>query len=214
MERSAAHRAHAATIVAGFAVLAALASLMIWSFTSDGAARAVAAQQQQEQQYQWSPPAVITTQQRAPGGRPASRQVSTRGLPQVKVQVGFDWPVQGRITSDYGWRRAPDGRRTREFHHGTDIACAPGTVIRSAAPGYVAFAGEAGAYGNTVYLQHDKGFYTLYGHMSDLLVPYGQWVAAGQPLGLCGSTGRATGPHLHLEIRLGRYALDPLEYLD
>lgn len=117
--------------------------------------------------------------------------------------TGFVWPVSGRISSDFGFRAAPD-RSGNEFHTGIDIAAGQGTPVKAAAPGVVSFAGSAGGYGNLVKIRHetDEGYFeTWYGHLSLISVAKGTVVEAGTEIGLVGSTGRSTGPHLHYEYR-------------
>ena len=103
-------------------------------------------------------------------------------------------------------------------HEAIDIAVDTGTPIRAMRAGTVAVAGWAfpgepqRSYGLMVLLQHDRGYSTLYGHLSALKVAPGEAVAAGQVIGLSGATGLVTGPHLHLELRRGSQRLDPLKY--
>src|SRR5262249_46336903 len=105
------------------------------------------------------------------------------------------------------------------FHTGLDIAVPTGTPIRAAADGVVVLAttnvagGQPVGYGTYVLVSHGGGLYTLYGHLSAVSVRAGQRVTAGQQLGLAGSTGNSTGPHLHFEVREGRAPVDPLPLL-
>ncbi len=115
----------------------------------------------------------------------------------------LSWPVMGWVSSPFGWR---DGRP----HEGLDIAAAEGEPIRAVRSGRVAFAGPRGTYGNTVIIDHGDGLETLYAHALQVLVEPGQWVEAGEVIALVGSTGRSTGPHLHLEVRLNGIPYDPL----
>lgn len=110
----------------------------------------------------------------------------------------FQWPCRGPVTSPFGARHIFG---TDDFHRGTDIAAPPGTEIRAAAAGTVCRAGEQGSYGNLVQVDHGNGYVTCYAHCSELLVNEGDWVEQGQTVALVGSTGRATGPHCHFEIR-------------
>jgi murein DD-endopeptidase MepM/ murein hydrolase activator NlpD len=117
------------------------------------------------------------------------------------------WPTQG-------WVSSPFGPRGNWFHAGLDIAAAAGASVVAAAPGRVTFAGfHAGGYGNLVVVAHGNGLRTLYGHLSSVSATVGLRVPAGAVLGLVGSTGHATGPHLHFEARLRGLALDPLPAL-
>jgi murein DD-endopeptidase MepM/ murein hydrolase activator NlpD len=117
-------------------------------------------------------------------------------------------PIQGRLSSAFGLRNDPV-TGSPQFHTGVDIAAAAGTPFRAASGGTVVFAGMLNGYGNTVIVDHGGGGRTLYGHASQILVKAGDVVKAEQPLGLIGSTGRSTGPHLHFETVLGGQALDP-----
>ena len=118
----------------------------------------------------------------------------------------FAWPVFGRITSGYGWRKG-------EFHHGLDIACPVGTPIQAAHAGVVAFSGTKSVYGKTVIIRHANGLETLYAHNSKNMVKEGQQVKKGQVIALVGVTGRTTGPHLHFQVNLNGETLNPSEYL-
>lgn len=122
------------------------------------------------------------------------------------------WPVAGTVTSRFGMRRHPVRGGVR-MHTGLDVAAATGTPIRAAAGGQVVRAGTLGGYGQVVDIAHGGGTITRYAHQSRLLVASGQQVAAGQVIGLVGSTGTATGPHLHVEVRTATGPIDPLSWL-
>lgn len=126
--------------------------------------------------------------------------------------VTFKWPLQGRISSGFGWRNHPI-TKVRHFHAGIDIAAPHGTPVRAAAAGRVVSAGRMGAYGLAVVIDHGSGYTTWYGHCSKLLVRVGDQVKEGQQIALVGSTGQSTGPHLDFRIKIGEYAVDPLELL-
>ena len=115
--------------------------------------------------------------------------------------IRFTWPARGIITQ-YFW----------ELHPGIDIANDDGTPELAADAGQVVFAGW-GDYGIYVEIDHGNGFHTVYGHMSRALVSAGQRVTQGQQIGLMGATGRATGPHLHFEIRFQGVPQNPLDLL-
>jgi murein DD-endopeptidase MepM/ murein hydrolase activator NlpD len=117
-------------------------------------------------------------------------------------------PVEGRLSSTFGLRLDPITGSPR-FHKGIDIAAPGGTPFRAASGGTVVFAGMLNGYGNTVVIEHGNGSRTLYGHASQILVQAGDAVSPGQPVGLVGATGRATGPHLHFETHLDGQQLDP-----
>jgi murein DD-endopeptidase MepM/ murein hydrolase activator NlpD len=123
------------------------------------------------------------------------------------------WPVeQAGISSMFGLRVDPlDG--SHRMHHGLDLAAERGEVVEAAARGWVVRAGSAGGYGLMVEVRHPGDVTTRYGHLSALLCAPGDAVEPGQPLGLVGQTGRATGPHLHFEVWKGGMAIDPLPWL-
>ncbi len=122
------------------------------------------------------------------------------------------WPVKGWVTSGFGYRISPF-THTLEFHEGLDIANAPGTPVVAPAEGYVLYTGWARGYGNVIILGHGYGITTIYGHLEKILVKQGQHVMRGEKIGLIGSTGRSTGPHLHYEVRVNGVPVNPLNYL-
>lgn len=122
------------------------------------------------------------------------------------------WPVTGRITSPYGWRIHPI-YKTRSFHTGIDIGAGSGTPVDAARTGRVIDAGYRGAYGLAVLVDHGGGIATFYAHMSSIKVSVGQQVNTGDTVGLVGSTGYSTGPHLHLEVRVDGKYTNPMEWL-
>lgn len=123
------------------------------------------------------------------------------------------WPVTGKLESGVGGRRNPFGGRGYEYHEGQDIDAAYGTPVQVAATGKVIIAGRQRGYGNVVYVDHGSGLSTRYGHLSEIDVTVGQTVTRGQRIGLVGSTGRSTGPHLHYEVRINNQPVDPRRYL-
>jgi murein DD-endopeptidase MepM/ murein hydrolase activator NlpD len=118
-------------------------------------------------------------------------------------------PLAGvTVTSPFGPRADPfDGRLTR--HAGVDLAGDEGEPVRALKPGIVRRAGERGGYGQAVEIDHGDGLVTLYAHASELLVREGETVTQGQPVARVGHSGRATGDHLHLEVRHRGRPLDP-----
>lgn len=124
----------------------------------------------------------------------------------------FRWPVMGKISSVFGWRRSPFGRR-RVFHSGLDIRAPRGRGIVAAGDGRVVHSGWMGGYGRTIVISHPGGMSTLYGHCSSLLVRNGATVRSGQQIARVGSTGRSTGNHLHFEVRKNGTPQNPLRYL-
>ena len=111
-------------------------------------------------------------------------------------------------TSGFGWREDPI-RKRRKFHRGDDIRAKSGTPVFSAGDGVVVLAGRQGGYGNVIYVDHGGGVVTRYGHLRRIETTLGSAISAGQQIGQVGSTGRATGPHLHFEVRLDGRAVDP-----
>ncbi len=122
----------------------------------------------------------------------------------------FGWPCPGcyYVTSRMGNRFHPIFNEWR-YHSGMDIGASQGSAIVASDGGTVSWCGEKGGYGNCIMIDHGNGYYTLYGHMSSYAVGYGDSVSKGDTIGYVGSTGWATGPHLHFEIRYGDSCLDP-----
>ena len=116
------------------------------------------------------------------------------------------------VTSTFGYRIHPIFG-DRRLHTGLDFRASTGTPLAAAAPGEVVFAGWRGGYGNCTIIDHGGGVATLYAHQSAIRVKEGQEVKRGQVIGAAGSTGFATGPHLHFEVRLRGTPVDPLPYL-
>ena len=119
----------------------------------------------------------------------------------------YHYPYIGRITSRYGPRR---GRA----HQGLDIGLKTGDPIYATFDGKVRISKAAGDYGNLVVIRHNNGLETYYAHLSQRDVEVGDWVVAGQQIGLGGSTGRSTGPHLHYEVRYKGQSFDPERIID
>jgi murein DD-endopeptidase MepM/ murein hydrolase activator NlpD len=147
-----------------------------------------------------------------PGAKPVTSVYAFTGGSSGSSAAGFLWPLSGRITSGYGWRRDPFTKR-RDFHTGIDIKGPTGRIIRASKAGRVVYSGWMGGYGRVVVIDHGKDYSTLYAHCSSLLVRKGQRVSAGQAIGKVGSSGRATGPHLHFEVRYRNKAMNPLKVL-
>ena len=121
-------------------------------------------------------------------------------------------PVNGRLTSGFGWRRNPMGGGGSEMHRGIDIAAPTGTPIRATGGGIVVFSGWSGAFGNKVIIDHGMGLRTLYAHNSANLVHVNQRVARGEIIARVGSTGQSTGPHVHYETILNGVAVNPAQF--
>lgn len=123
------------------------------------------------------------------------------------------WPIlNGRIGSHYGGRLDPF-TRDADIHLGVDIVAEKGTPIKATADGIVRFSARQSEYGNLVVVEHPNGFSTRYGHLYAFAVTQGQTVHKDDIIGYVGMTGRATGPHLHYEVRLNDKAVNPRPYL-
>ena len=143
----------------------------------------------------------------------AYRDIELDSLPEATVIClvdsleSYHYPYIGRITSRYGPRR---GRA----HQGLDIGLKTGDPIYATFDGKVRLSKAAGDYGNLVIIRHNNGLETYYAHLSQRDVQVGDWVVAGQQIGLGGSTGRSTGPHLHYEVRYKGQSFDPERLID
>ena len=123
------------------------------------------------------------------------------------------WPLTGNISSTFGYRLNPFNRKLQR-HTGWDLATATGTPIEATANGVVVSAGMSIiGYGLHVIVDHGNGLKTLFGHLSSIEVSLGQEVFWGDEIGLVGSTGNSTGPHLHYEVRLNDAPIDPGPFL-
>jgi murein DD-endopeptidase MepM/ murein hydrolase activator NlpD len=122
------------------------------------------------------------------------------------------WPVEGRVGSGFGQRMDPFSGEGA-FHEGIDLEAPLGTPVRAAGDGEVTVAGMNSGYGREIMIDHGHDVFTLYGHLSAMAVTVGQHVIRGQVIGLVGQSGRATGPHLHYEVRVHKVAVNPHKYL-
>lgn len=118
----------------------------------------------------------------------------------------FEWPVRGRVTSRFGWRRS-------RMHEGVDIAARSGTPVRAAEAGRVIYASRLGGYGKVVVVRHDGRYETVYAHNRRFRVRKGARVRKGDVLAEVGETGNASAPHLHFEVRRDDDPRDPLLFL-
>lgn len=131
---------------------------------------------------------------------------------QLAAATPSIWPTHGWLSSSMGNRADPINGE-KDFHPGLDISADKGDPVYSTADGKVVNASAAGNYGNLVIIDHGYGIETRYGHLSAFKVKAGQSVKRGDLLGLVGMTGRATGPHLHYEVRANGRILNPLQLL-
>jgi len=146
-------------------------------------------------------PVTIITPRSADPRRPVAARGETAGPPGA-----FIWPVRGKVTSGFGARR-------RGHHDGIDISTRRGTPVRASRSGVVIFADKLAGYGNVIIVEHGARFTTVYAHNERNLVRKGTHVRQGDKIAIVGSTGRASGPHLHFEVRRDNVARNPLYYL-
>ncbi len=145
--------------------------------------------------------------------KPAAPKSVTTGalapLPALPTATPvFAWPIEGRILSGFGPK--PGGR----YNDGVNLKASPGTAVRAAADGVVAYAGDAVAgFGNLILIKHADGWVSAYGHNEALLVARGAKVARGDIIARSGATGAVDEPQLHFELRRGRAASDPVKLL-
>ncbi len=136
------------------------------------------------------------------------KSLEKKNTGQVQPQSQFHDDAHGIVSSLFGMRRDPFSGNVK-FHQGVDIAAPAGTPVKAAADGKVIFSGQVAGYGNVVEVDHGNGWVTLYGHNASNLVALGDDIKAGQTVALVGSTGRATGPHVHFEVRQAGKAVNP-----
>ena len=124
----------------------------------------------------------------------------------------FIYPIQGRLTSPFGYRSDPF-TGARSFHSGIDLAAPTGTSVKATLDGRIAETGFNRIFGNYVIITHDRGYQSLYGHLSAVYVKRGQYVTQGAVVGAVGNTGYSTGPHLHLSIYKNGNLINPFSVL-
>jgi len=122
------------------------------------------------------------------------------------------WPIEGRVGSSFGERQDPFNGEGA-FHAGIDIDAPIGTAVRATADGDVTSAEMVAGYGREIILDHGHDLLTVYGHLFSIAVMPGQHVIRGQVIGTVGQSGRATGPHLHYEVRVHKVPVNPHKYL-
>jgi murein DD-endopeptidase MepM/ murein hydrolase activator NlpD len=135
-----------------------------------------------------------------------ARRNSTGSVPSL-------WPIRGIVTSPFGLRQSPYGDGG-EMHGGIDIMSRYGAPVGASGDGEVIFAGRDSGYGGLIIVAHPGEIRTLYAHLSAIYVREGQTVRRGQAVGAVGASGRATGPHLHYEVRVAGVPVDPGRYLN
>jgi len=134
---------------------------------------------------------------------------ATESSPQKLLFTGgFVMPAEGRISTQYGMRRYTNGKYS-SAHSGYDIAADEGDPVIATGAGHISYAGKLKFYGNTVIIAHGFNIFSYYNHLSVLSVETGQTVLTGEKIGEVGSTGYATGPHLHFNIKVNGVNIDP-----
>ena len=173
----------------------------------DGKAGAPSAPEKPKAEAPKEAPKQEAPKQEAPKKDEPAKQTATQ------TGSGFSAPVDAALSTPY---RASGGMWSSGYHTGVDFSAPTGTPVKGVANGTVVSAGWSGSYGNEIVIKHDDGRFSQYAHLSSLSVSAGQQVSGGQQIGLVGSTGNSTGPHLHFEIRSGAsYGsdTDPIAYL-
>ncbi|HHY43319.1 MAG TPA: peptidoglycan DD-metalloendopeptidase family protein [Coprothermobacter sp.] len=173
---------------------------------------ALYAQLKKEQNKYASQLAMIEEQQRQVSAE-IQKMLSATKLSSTANSSGFIKPMSGMVTSPFGWRINPLTGRGKDFHTGIDVANQYGTPIKASRTGVVIWAGWKTGYGLCVIIDHQDGYGTVYAHMSRIAVKSGQKVSAGTVVGYEGSTGWATGPHLHFEIRIQGEPTNPAKFV-
>lgn len=139
------------------------------------------------------------------------RHIEALARAKVLAAIPSIDPVNGaEVVGCFCYRSYPD----TEFHPGVDLGADYGEVVRAAAAGTIAAAGWDGGYGQKIDIDHANGYHTWYAHLSKIEVQPGQYVHKGQEIGLVGSTGFSTGPHLHYQVMLNGTAIDPNPFLN
>lgn len=141
----------------------------------------------------------------------AGTGASAPALPEARFSRPANWPARGKVTSDFGWRVF---RGRPDFHTGIDIGLPYGSPVQVTGDGMVAGSGWQPSFGWSVLVDHGQGYSTLYAHLSQSLTRVGARLSTGDAIGLSGSSGNSTGPHLHYEIWKDGHVLDPRPLMD
>lgn len=131
---------------------------------------------------------------------------------EILKSLPIGYPVSGRRSSDFGYRRSPFSGR-RQMHRGVDFSVSRHTPIQATGDGTVIEAKYKGGFGRRVVIDHGNGLTSVYAHLQSIRVKAGQKVCRGQEVGTVGSSGRSTGPHLHYEVRHDGKALNPNDFI-
>ena len=126
----------------------------------------------------------------------------------------FDYPVDGKVIGEFGLKRTRNGTIDAGFHKGVDLRAERGTPALAANSGTVVLAAHFKAHGNTVMINHGQGVMTIYLHLQSISVKLRQKVTKGQEIGKVGSTGMATGPHVHYQVFVHGVPVDPKQWND
>lgn len=145
-----------------------------------------------------------------PGGKKPKEEERLLARADTSVSRGsgnrFSWPTEGELTS-------PFAQRWGRHHDGIDLANDIGTPVRASRSGRVSYSGWSSGYGRVVMIEHDQGYTTVYGHLSESFVAEGQYVKTGQSIAAMGNSGYSTGPHLHFEVRKNGTPINPYNVL-
>ena len=153
---------------------------------------------------------VVVTLPKMEGIVSAPVAIPKLGQPKYEARMATSSSTQVKVGSMFGYRRDPFTRRSK-FHSGVDIKARWGDPVGASQPGRVQFAGWHNGYGNLVIVDHGGGVSTYYAHLSSFELGVGAPVARGTIVGYAGSTGRATSPHLHYEVRIDGNAINPFQ---
>jgi hypothetical protein len=145
--------------------------------------------------------------------REKTRKAREHTNPSPLWQGPFMWPLEGRVSSDYGALRTINNAAPTR-HNGIDIAAPEGTPLAAANDGFVRLAEHLLAGGNTVIIDHGLDVCSVYLHMHEIWVEEGQWVSKGEVIGTVGQTGFATGPHLHWSVYVGHSPVSPYCFME
>jgi murein DD-endopeptidase MepM/ murein hydrolase activator NlpD len=158
-----------------------------------------------------APPEAAPAAAKAPAPPPLDDAFRAEDLEFIRPGLRLGWPVEStHLTSYFGWRTNPMTGVGTKLHRGLDLRGDTGDLILSLGPGAVQFVGADPLLGNLVIVDHGLGVTSFYGHMQDVLVYTGMPVDRGTTLGLVGNTGRSEAPHLHVTVKVGAFAVDPL----
>lgn len=140
-------------------------------------------------------------------------KIYNSSTPEIYWNEDFIYPITSKITSDFGTKRVYNGQ-LKSYHGGTDFQAKDNTPIIASNSGIVRISGNRFYAGNSIVIDHGQGVYSCYFHLSSMNFKVGDFIKKGEILGLSGSTGRITGPHLHFTFRINGLQVDPLQAID